>query len=74
MLANNFVGTFDVSITCRELDVALGGQIGALDYLVFVAPDQQHRGPIGISCDGVQPKFDEPDRVRFVALAVFVAS
>ena len=72
-MANNFVGAFNVIITPREFDV-FHGKIGFADHLVFVGPNEHHWSVIGVSSDGVQPKFDEADGVRFVALAVFVAS
>ena len=73
MLANNFIGAFDGKIARGKGDV-FHGKISAADNLVFVGPDEHHWGAIGISCDGVQPKFDEQDRVLLVALAVFVTS
>ena len=72
-MANNFVGAFNIVITRREFDV-FHGKIGIADHLVFVGPDEHHWSAIGVSSDRVQPKLDEPDGVRFVALAVFVAS
>ena len=73
VFAKNFIGVYDIIMTCREVDIA-HGQIGATDHVVFVSPDEHHRRAIGISRNGVQPKFDELNRVLLVVLAVFVAS
>ena len=68
VLPDYCVGKLNFFVCHRELKVALG-QIGALNNLVFMSPDEQHRSATRITCDGVKPNINDSECMLLVAIA-----